>query len=90
MSNECGGKMIKVNALRSTNLIIYILTLLGAFLALFLLEAVACVDYCFTDYPDYAINFEIIALSIAVALVSTLTYQVVNVFALHVEKSHSK
>jgi len=82
--------VINVSVLKLTNMIIYILTLLGAFLALFFLEAVACVDYCFTSYPDYAINFEVIALSIAVALLSTLTYQVVNVFALHVEKSHSK
>ena len=82
--------MINVNVLRSTNLTIYILTLLGAVFALFFLEAVACVDYCFTSYPEYGIKFEVLALSTAVALVSTLTYQVVNVFALHVEKSHSK
>ena len=82
--------MKQIDSLRTTNTIIYGLSLIGAFFVLFL-GARTCVEYCeYSNLAEYLINVEITAFAVAAVLFSTLIFQVVNVFALHVEKSHGK
>lgn len=82
--------MKEVKSLRSTNTIIYALSLLGSIIITFVgLFRGECIDYCDASYAEYVANPSLIAFGIAGFLVSTLSFQVINLFALHVEKSHS-
>lgn len=82
--------MKEVKSLRSTNTIIYALSLFGSIIITFVgLFRGECIDYCDASYAEYVANPSLIAFGIAGFLVSTLSFQVINLFALHVEKSHS-
>jgi hypothetical protein len=81
--------MVETKGLRTTNSIIYALSLLGSLIITFVgLFRGQCVDYCDESYAEYIPNPALIAFGVAGFLVSTLTFQVINIFALHVEKSH--
>jgi hypothetical protein len=82
--------MQQLDSLKLTNTIIYVLSLIGAAVALIFGSRTCVYDCEYASLAEYVINVEMIAFSIAAALLSTLVFQVVNVFALHVEKSHSK
>jgi hypothetical protein len=82
--------MQQLDSLKLTNTIIYVLSLIGAAVALIFGSRTCVYDCEYSSFAKYVINVEMIAFSIAAALLSTLVFQVVNVFALHVEKSHSK
>jgi hypothetical protein len=82
--------MKQLASLKVTNAIVYILSILGAAVALIFGSRTCVYDCEYTFIATYVINVEIIAFSIAAVLFSTLVFQVVNVFALHVEKSLSK
>jgi hypothetical protein len=82
--------MVETKGLRITNAIIYALSLLGSLIITFVgLFRGQCIDSCDSDYyAEYIANPSLIAFGVAGFLVSTLTFQVINIFALHVEKSH--
>lgn len=81
--------MKEVQALKSTNGIIYGLSLLGSVIIAFVgAFRGTCIDYCDESYAEYVANPALIAFGVAGLLVSTLTFQVINLFALHVERSH--
>ena len=83
--------MPQVAALKIINIIIYALSLFGS-LIYFGVGAFQgqCVDYCDSDYSrEYIADPTMIATGFASILVATLVFQVISVFAVHVEKSHS-
>ncbi len=81
--------MPEVGSLKLTNSIVYILSLFGSiiFILIGLLRG-ECIDYCDSSYAEYIASPTIIATGIAGLLISSLVFQVINVFAVHVEKSH--
>ena len=82
--------MPQIAALKIINIVIYALSLLGSFIyILFGAFQGTCVDYCDDSYAEYVANPTMIASGFATILVSTLVFQVITVFALHVEKSHT-
>jgi hypothetical protein len=82
--------MREVAALKVTNIIIYILSLIGSF-AYILIGAFRgqCVDYCDASYAEYIASPTTIATGFGGLLLSSLLFQVIAVFAVHVERSHS-
>jgi hypothetical protein len=48
-----------------------------------------CVEYCGDTYAEYIASPAMIATGFAAFLVSSLLFQVVTLFAVHVEKSHA-
>ena len=82
--------MREVASLKVTNLIIYILSMIGSFIYIIIgMTRGECVDYCDSSYPEYVASPTVIATGFAGLLISTLLYQVISVFAAHVERSHS-
>jgi hypothetical protein len=81
--------MPEVASLKLTNTIIYVLSLIGSLIFIFIgLLRGECVDYCDSSYAEYIASPTIIATGIAGLLISSLVFQVINVFAVHVDKSH--
>jgi hypothetical protein len=84
--------MPQVAALKITNIIIYALSLIGS-LILIGVGAFAgqCIERSSYDGEcyEYIASPSTIGNGFAVILISTLLFQVISVFALHVEKSHS-
>jgi hypothetical protein len=81
--------MREVAQLKTTNLVIYLLSVLGSVIFIILGIRGECIDYCGYSYAEYVISPSMIATGFAALLFSSLLYQVVNLFAVHVEKSHS-
>jgi hypothetical protein len=82
--------MREVASLKVTNLIIYILSLIGSFIYIIIgMTRGECIDYCDASYAEYVASPTVIATGFAGLLISTLLYQVISVFAAHVERSHS-
>lgn len=72
--------------LRTANLIVFVLSLLGGTsIALFGLLRGECVSDCLYSFAVYRPNILIVAAGIAIVLISWLIYEVVKVFAFHVE-----
>ncbi len=81
--------MKEVESLRITNRLIYALSILGSLIITFVgLTRGECIDYCDASYAEYTVSPSLVAFGIAGLLISTLTFQVINLFAVHVEKSH--
>ena len=78
--------MRQVATLRITNEIIYVLALFGSIFLAF--SARQCIEDCEYSYASYQTNPLVVAAGIAGILFSTLTFQVINLFALHIENSH--
>jgi hypothetical protein len=82
--------MREVASLKVTNTIIYILSMIGSFIYIIIgMTRGECVDYCDSSYAEYVASPTVIATGFAGLLISTLLYQVISVFAAHVERSHS-
>jgi hypothetical protein len=82
--------MREINNLRITNGIIYGLSLVGGLLLLYVgMFRGECVDSCGEYYAEYVASPTIIAAGFTAILFSTLVFQIVNLFSIHVEKSHS-
>lgn len=82
--------MREVASLKATNLIIYILSMIGSFIYIIIgMTRGECIDYCDSSYAEYVASPTVIATGFAGLLISTLLYQVISVFAAHVERSHS-
>ena len=82
--------MREVAQLKTTNLVIYLLSLLGSVIYIFLGIRGECIDYCeYDSLAVYVTSPTMIAMGFTALLVSSLLYQVVNLFAVHVEKTHS-
>lgn len=82
--------MREINNLRITNGIIYGLSLVGGLLLLYVgMFRGECVDSCGEYYAEYVASPTIIAAGFTAILFSTLVFQIVNLFSMHVEKSHS-
>ena len=76
--------------LRTVNLIVFMLSLLGGIsISLFGLLRGECVSDCLYSYAEYRPNILIVASGIGVVLISSLIYEVVKLFAFHVENTHS-
>jgi hypothetical protein len=84
--------MPQVAALKITNIIIYALSLFGSLILIgvgaFAGECIDRSSYSGTCY-EYIASPSTIGTGFATILISTLLFQVISVFALHVEKSHS-
>jgi hypothetical protein len=81
--------MQEINSVRTTNRIVYTLAILGSLLITFVgIFRGECIDYCDASYAEYIPDPGLIAFGITGFLISTLTYQVINLFTVHVEKSH--
>ena len=84
--------MPQIAALKIINIVIYALSLLGSFIFIgigaFAGQCVDRSDYSGTCY-EYAADPTVISTGFAGILISTLVFQVISVFAMHVEKSHS-
>lgn len=82
--------MREVASLKVTNTIIYILSMIGSFIYIIIgMTRGECLDYCDSSYAEYVASPTVIATGFAGLLISTLLYQVISVFAAHVERSHS-
>ena len=82
--------MLEIKNLRITNGIIYGLSLVGGLLLLYVgMFRGECVDSCGEYYAEYVASPTIIAAGFTAILFSTLVFQIVNLFSMHVEKSHS-
>lgn len=81
--------MREVDYLRGVNLIVCSLSGLGS-IAIFIWGFNAqCVEYCGRDnYAEFGASPLVIALGLAGLLYTLLIYHLINVFAVHVEKSH--
>lgn len=66
----------QTTALKITNVIIFLLEIIGSLVIIY-----------FGVYEN-EVDVLIIALGLAALLISTLVFQVINVFVLHVERSH--
>lgn len=85
------NKHSRVYPLQLTNTIIYVLSLFGSLSFIYFgWTKGECVDNCGSWDAEYIADPLMIMGGIAGLLVSTLTFQVINVFALFVEKSISK
>jgi len=83
--------MREVASLRVTNTIIYVLSLIGSLIFIFIgAFRGECIDYCDASYAEYVSSPTTIATGFAGLLFSTLVFQVITVFAAHVERSHSR
>lgn len=81
--------MPEVDSLKRTNSLIYALALIGSIIVTFLgITRGECIDYCDASYAEYIPSPSLIAFGLSGILFSTLAFQVINVFALHVKKSH--
>jgi hypothetical protein len=66
------------------------LSLLGGIaISLFGLLRGECVSDCLYSYAEYRPNILIVASGIGAVLISSLIYEVVKLFAFHVENTHS-
>jgi hypothetical protein len=82
--------MREVAQLKTTNLVIYLLSLLGSVIFIFLGIRGECIEDCeYSTLAVYVTSPTMISTGFAALLISSLLYQVVNLFAVHVEKSHS-
>jgi hypothetical protein len=82
--------MHAVNQLKTTNLVIYLLSLLGSVIYIVIGIRGDCVEDCeYASLAEYVTNPSRIAAGFAGLLISSLVFQVINLFALHVEKSHA-
>jgi len=82
--------MREVASLKVTNTIIYVLSMIGSVIYIIIgMTRGECVDYCDSSYAEYVASPTVIATGFAGLLISTLLYQVISVFAAHVERSHS-
>ena len=82
--------MQEVKTLRITNTVIYLLALVGAAILLYIgFTEGECVADCEEYYAEYQPSPTIIAYGFTALLMSSLLFQIVNLFAVHVEKSHS-
>ncbi len=78
-----------VKSLRSTNALIFVLSMVGSVIITFVgITRGQCVEYCDASYAEYTADPGLIGFGIAGLLISTLVFQVINVFAWHVEMSH--
>ena len=85
-----GLTMREVAQLRTTNMVIYGLSLLGSVIYVILGIRGECIEDCeYDSLAIYVTSPTMIATGITALLVSSLLYQVVNLFAVHVEKSHA-
>lgn len=80
--------MREVAQLKTTNLVIYLLSVVGSVIFIILGIRGECIDDCDYSFAEYAASPTMIAAGFAALLFSSLLYQVVNLFAVHVEKSH--
>jgi hypothetical protein len=81
--------MNAVKNLRSTNGLIFALSIIGSLIITFVgVTRGECIDYCDASYAEYVPDPGLIGFGIAGLLISSLLYQVINVFAWHVEMSH--
>lgn len=84
--------MPQIAALKITNIIIYALSLFGSLILIgvgaFAGECIERSSYDGECY-EYIASPSTIGNGFAVILISTLVFQVISVFAMHVEKSHS-
>ena len=82
--------MPEVASLKVTYSIIYVLSLIGSLVFIFVgLLRGECVDSCGETYAEYTASPTMIATGFAAILVSSLLFQVITLFAVHVEKSHA-
>jgi len=82
--------MREVASLKMTNTIIYALSLVGSVIYIIIgMTRGECIDYCDASYAEYTASPTIIATGFAGLLFSTLIFQVISLFAVHVERSHS-
>jgi hypothetical protein len=81
--------MREVAQLKTTNLVIYLLSVLGSVIFIILGIRGECIEDCGYSFAEYVASPTMIATGFAALLFSSLLYQVVNLFAVHVEKSHS-
>jgi hypothetical protein len=80
-----------VYPLQLTNTIIYVLSIFGSIgFIVFGWVRGECVNNCGSWDAEYIADPLMIIVGVAALLTSTLTFQVINVFALFVEKSISK
>ncbi len=90
-SNQVNQKIASVTSLKITNFIVYLLQVVGSLVLIYLgIYKGECVNYCGSLDAEYIFDPLKIIIGIALLLVSTLIYQVINVFAMHVERSHAK
>ena len=83
--------MSAIKNLRSTNGLIFALSIIGSLIITFVgVTRGECIDYCDASYAEYTADPGLIGFGIAGLLVSTLLFQVINVFAWHVEMSHKE
>lgn len=73
--------------LRTTNLVVSVLALAGGLFLVFA-GATRCVADCEYSFREISPDPLTIGFGVAAILLAALFYQVINVFALHVEKSH--
>ena len=82
--------MREVAQLKTTNLVIYLLSVLGSVIFIILGIRGECIEDCeYNSLAVYVTSPTMIATGFAALLFSSLLYQVVNLFAVHVGKSHS-
>lgn len=82
--------MKQIQSLKTTNGIIFAFSLIGSLILTYVgVFQGECIDYCGASYAEYIPNPTLIGFGIAGLLISTLTFQVINLFAFHVENSHS-
>jgi hypothetical protein len=82
--------MREVAQLKTTNLVIYLLSVIGSVIFIILGIRGECIEDCeYSSFAVYVTSPTMIATGFAALLFSSLLYQVVNLFAVHVEKSHS-
>jgi hypothetical protein len=82
-----GDVLKETIGLRTTNLVVALLSVAGGLILVFT-GATRCVADCEYSWREISPDPITIAFGIAAMLLAGLTYQVINVFALHVEKSH--
>jgi hypothetical protein len=84
-----GAIMKEIGTLRTTNTIIWILSLIGGVIVIGVGIAYGeCIDLSYGECYEYTASPELIAYGIVGILFATLMAQVIYLFAAHVEASH--
>jgi hypothetical protein len=90
-SNNTNQKLASVTSLKITNLIFFLLQVVGSLVLIYLgIYKGECINYCGSWDAEYTLDPIKVIIGVTLLLVSTLIFQIINVFAMHVERSHEK
>ena len=90
-SNQVNQKIASVTSLKITNIIFFLLQVVGSLVLIYLgIYKGECINYCGSWDAEYTLDPIKMIIGVTLLLVSTLIFQIINVFAMHVERSHEK